>query len=385
MRIVALYAEDYPWDVRVDKLFTGLVERGHVVTLVCRNEAGLPARGREGVLACRRVPGPGVPRAVRRLLSLPAFFNPLWRSAVMEAVRAAGADLLVVRDVPLAPLAVQIGRRAGIPVVIDMAENHPAMWRNVVLNDPWRLPSLVLKNPRVAAWMEGYAVRRADGVFVVVEEMRERLVRLGVAPGRIAVVSNTPRLRDIRRGAGSAPAAGPLSLVYVGCVTLNRGLQTVIKAMAIVQRDELPLLLHIVGDGPAVPALRRLVSEYGQQERVSFHGWVDHGRLPDLLGRAHVGVVPHLRSEHTETTIPNKLFDYMASGLPVLTADPAPLARIVRQEGCGLVYADRDPQDCARALRRLADGDLRRRLGNAAAPRSAAATAGRSIWPRPPP
>jgi len=58
--------------------------------------------------------------------------------------------------------------------------------------------------------------------------------------------------------------------------------------------------------------------------------------------------------------VPNKLFDYMAAGLAVVTSDAVPLKRIVEACGCGLVYQDRDVADLARALRRLRDATLRR-------------------------
>ncbi len=371
MRIVALYAEDYPWDVRIDKLLTGLVERGHEVTLVCRNMAGRPVRSLEGGLDCRRVLDPAVPGVLRKALSVPAFFNPFWRHTLDRALRDEKADLLIVRDVPLAPLAIQAGGRAGIPVVVDMAENHPAMWRNVIANDPWRLPSLVMKNPVAAAWMERYAIQRADAVFVVVEEMEQRLIRLGVSPGKISVVSNTPRLDDIDmhgRDRMLGPSSGTMSgdrieMIYVGFVTRNRGLQYVIEAMASFPAAPPAFRLHIVGEGPALPALRGLVRKHRLQDSVIFHGWVDHRRVPGMLARADIGIIPHLRSEHTDTTIPNKLFDYMARGLPVLAADPVPLARIVRQEDCGVVYADRDIADCAKAMQQLANARIRKQMG----------------------
>jgi glycosyltransferase involved in cell wall biosynthesis len=65
------------------------------------------------------------------------------------------------------------------------------------------------------------------------------------------------------------------------------------------------------------------------------------------------------------TTIPNKLFDYMAAGLPVLTSDARPAARIVRESGCGEVFRDRDVSDLAQYIERLCDAGRRARCGAA--------------------
>jgi glycosyltransferase involved in cell wall biosynthesis len=67
------------------------------------------------------------------------------------------------------------------------------------------------------------------------------------------------------------------------------------------------------------------------------------------------------------TTIPNKLFDYMAAGLPVVTSDNVPCARIVREAKCGEIFRAKDPGDLALALARLNDPVLRQAEGNAGA------------------
>jgi len=74
--------------------------------------------------------------------------------------------------------------------------------------------------------------------------------------------------------------------------------------------------------------------------------------------------VPHLSTPHTDSTLPHKLFHYMAFGKPVIVGDAIPLERIVGEEDCGLVVASGDDAAMAEALRRLhADPELRRRMG----------------------
>jgi glycosyltransferase involved in cell wall biosynthesis len=77
-----------------------------------------------------------------------------------------------------------------------------------------------------------------------------------------------------------------------------------------------------------------------------------------------VGLVPHRSNEHTENTVPHKLFQYMMVGLPVLVSSCRPLARYVDLAGGGLVFKADDPQDFARqALALAADPALREKLG----------------------
>jgi len=81
------------------------------------------------------------------------------------------------------------------------------------------------------------------------------------------------------------------------------------------------------------------------------------------MARADVGVIPHYVTDSWNSTIPNKLFDYMLAGLPVVVSDTRPTARIVRAERCGEVFRDRDVEDLTRCLLALGDQAVRREMG----------------------
>jgi glycosyltransferase involved in cell wall biosynthesis len=84
-----------------------------------------------------------------------------------------------------------------------------------------------------------------------------------------------------------------------------------------------------------------------------------------VTAAADVGVIPSRKTAQSNSTIPNKLFDYMAAGLAVLTSDTAPCSRIVRETGAGEVFRAGDAADLAAAVRRLADPAVRRIAGEA--------------------
>jgi glycosyltransferase involved in cell wall biosynthesis len=76
-----------------------------------------------------------------------------------------------------------------------------------------------------------------------------------------------------------------------------------------------------------------------------------------------VGLVPHHATESWNTTIPNKLFDYMAAGLAVITSDAAPAARVVRETGAGAVYPHEDPEALAIVFAEMASAHVRGAYG----------------------
>jgi glycosyltransferase involved in cell wall biosynthesis len=368
MRILALFDGDYPWDVRVEKCVRALAGRGHEVVLLARNRKGRRRQERVGDVVVWRLPHAG---RLDPVLSFPAFFNPLWAYEGLRAVRRARPQRILVRDLPLAPLGIWLGRRAGCPVIVDMAEPYPE-----ALRSNWQFDGLggmdhLLRNPRLADAVERWVVRRGPRTLVVSDETGARLERIGLPPGRWTLVGNTPELEWVRHGEAEAPvvpsgsASARHRLIFTGILVGDRGLDVALRGLAILPRQRrADISMLVVGDGPARPRLEREARELGVQEHVEFLGWVPHAQLPGYLRVADVGLLPFHRCTHIETTLANKLFDYMAVGLPVLASDAAPMVRILRETGGGAVFQAGNPEDFARVLSGLLDEpDARRAMG----------------------
>jgi glycosyltransferase involved in cell wall biosynthesis len=111
--------------------------------------------------------------------------------------------------------------------------------------------------------------------------------------------------------------------------------------------------LTLVGDGTERRKLEHLASSLELQSLVQFAGWVDFQRVWGYIADSTVCLIPHLRTEHTDTTLPNKLFDYMALGKPVVASDCRPLDRIIRETRCGSTFVSGSVADLQAALRKL--------------------------------
>lgn len=367
MRIVYLWDADYPWDVRTEKVCAALTDAGHDVVIAARNRGWRARTERLAEGRVRRMrPWRWMGRRLDGILSFPAFFSPRWTGLLADAVRESDAELVIVRDLPLCPAAIRVARRSGIPVILDMAENYPAMLRqtwDAGRRRPW---DLLVRNPALAAAVERWCLPRVDRVVVVVAESAKRLVGLGVPAGRIDVVSNTPPgtralaiTRETRIGA-------PLSLVYVGLMEVPRGIRELLDAVAGLRREGADVRLRLIGGGRDLSLFRAHAAALGlADDAVEFTGHVPHAQAMRAVAQADVGVVPHHADEAWNTTIPNKLFDYMAAGLPVVSSDAAPAARIVTETGAGVVFRSGDADSLAKAVRRMTNPAARLRMGRA--------------------
>jgi glycosyltransferase involved in cell wall biosynthesis len=147
---------------------------------------------------------------------------------------------------------------------------------------------------------------------------------------------------------------------------LPRGVADGIEAVARMARAGRPITLRLIGDGRDRPLFERRAAELGVAGlQVEFLGQMLNRAALEVVAQADVGLVPHYADDSWNTTIPNKLFDYFAAGLPVVTSDAIPAARVVREAEAGLVYRSRDTDDLAAQLERLRDPALRTRLGEA--------------------
>lgn len=366
MKILKIWDADYPWDVRVEKVMRSLKDAGHEVHLVARNNKHSPIEEvlPEGTVHRLR-PWRILPRKVDGVAQFPAFMNPRWFARMVEVGRRIDADLVLVRDLPLAPTAAAAARVLGVPVVLDMAENYPAMIRDIWLGGRQGPLDVLVRNPRLVSAVERRTLPAMDHVLVVVEESGSRIELLGVDPDRITVVSNTPLSERIPETPVQVdPSRDTLRMVYLGLLEKPRGIETVLEGMALLRERGVRVFADIIGGGMDEElfhaAARRL--ELGP-DHVHFHGMLPYDEALAFFHRTDVGLVPHFAVESCSTTIPNKLFDYMSYGLPVITSDMPPAARIVHEIGSGAVFRSEDAEDFARAVESLTDGEHRRRCG----------------------
>jgi glycosyltransferase involved in cell wall biosynthesis len=279
------------------------------------------------------------------------------------------ADVLMVRDLPIAPTAIHVGRRLGIPVMLDMAENYPALMTEIFTSGRQKPLDYFVRNPKATAAVERYTLRHIDHVVCVIEEMAERLERMGVPGDRITIVSNTPsrsRLVPSERRS-RRQTDGALILGYLGILEIPRGLSDAVDVTAKLRAQGVDARLRVIGGGRDYQLFEAQARRLGlSPTTVEFLGKVEpHADAVAALAEADIGILPYHTSDQWHTTIANKLFDYMALGMPVVAANARPVERILRETGAGVVFRSRDVDDFARAVLELRDPDRQRAVGDA--------------------
>jgi glycosyltransferase involved in cell wall biosynthesis len=354
MRICLVYhGGEFPPAERIEKMAATLTQAGHQIYLLCNNygDHALSEEQIGDVHTVRVRPTFGI-RKLNKILKFPVFLNPLWILQLFMMVRWFKIDAIQVIDLPLAGAAYFIGRVLGLPVLMDMWENYPEALKGWAKGN-WK--TRVFKNPKVARFVELWLVPRFDHVFVVVEEQKERLVADGVKEKRISVVTNAVDIKMFTGGAIRTDTPlnaepGTFKLLYVGKITIERGLEDIIRAIALLRERMNFVRFYIAGDGAYEQNLRHLVEDLQVSDAVKFTGFVRFSDIQSYVRNSDVCVVPHLNNDFINTTMPNKLFQFMAMSKPVLVSNSKPLARVVRECSCGFVFESGNPADAARAI-----------------------------------
>lgn len=367
-----MWDSEYPWDIRVEKMNDALIEEGHKVFLVCRNLSRSPLRDTHRNAQIFRLPFlPKIFGKLNAIISFPAFFNPLWVIYSLCVAKRNNIDLIIVRDLPLSPLCIWISKMLNVPSILDMAENYPYMLESILEHNDKKWANYLVRNPTLARLLEKYVFKRLNKIFVVIEESKERLLRMGVEPSKIYVVRNTPQ-RSFYANKEDIPLpeekifknTESLILLYNGLTNPSRGILDFVRLMPEIIKYIPHVKLIINGKGQDDYKIITEIERLGLQNKVYHKGWVSHEDKKRYLAHCDIGLIPYRITSHWNTTIPNKLFDYMCMRTPVLSTSIKPTARIINESGCGLVYNENSLTQVINKLYELDNKQTRHRMGD---------------------
>jgi glycosyltransferase involved in cell wall biosynthesis len=290
------------------------------------------------------------------------FFHILW------VCRKYRIEALHVHDLPYAFATIFAGKVLKIPTIFDIHENYVVMHKTLIVAKGYKFLKILYAG-LIAMWQieEKLACRWAYRVIVVADEHIARIRAMDVAPERIVVVTNTEDIDSFRGLTVEKPLLhqyqNDFIILFFGFFSSHRGLDTAIKAMPRILEKITNAKLLLVGRGNNQRELEELVQKMKLNKKVIFAGFKPFKLMPTYIGLSKIGLIPHVSTPHIETTMPNKIFQFMLLGKPVVVSSVRPLKRVVHDAQCGLVFEDRNPTSLAQAIIKLRDEDLRCRLG----------------------
>jgi glycosyltransferase involved in cell wall biosynthesis len=374
-RICVVRQYRFPDDARVRREVTALLGAGHEVDVVCVAAPGSRRWERDGALRILRLP-------LRHRRGSPLMYVGTYAAFLAMATVAVAAlhavrryDLVQVNSVPDSLVfSALVPKLAGAKVVLDLHESMPEFYSTKF--------GVGLDHPvvRAVARLEQASIAFADAALTCTAQQRAAFAARGADPARIEVVLNAAdeAIFDPARFPRREQDGEAFTVVCHGTIEPQYGLDTLMRAAALV-RDEIPeLRVQVFGDGTQREEIEALAAELGLDETVWFsRGYVPYDELVDAIAQADVGAVPMKRDAFRDLTHCNKMFDFVAMGTPAAVARTRAVEAYFDEESFAF-FASGDERDLARVLRALhRDPAGRRRLA-----KHAAAVAEPYRWPR---
>jgi len=253
--------------------------------------------------------------------------------------------------------------RTGTKVVYDVHEHFPSIW-SYRRQLPVRLQSLIA---RVLDVFEKSLGTGVDAIVVVSDSIGKRFHF--ARPLGPVVVPNVPWKSNYDTAQLPHVRKRELTVLYGGNVDEDRGFREYSLALKIVSRRYPAVKFLIIGSLTIGRELSRDLSAFlkrnGIERNLEVAPWLSYFDYYKALCQAKVGVVL-FQPTHTNNILglPNKLFDYMGAGIPVVASDFPEIRKVVTQAKCGVLVDPSRPNEIAAAISQLlSDRELNDRLG----------------------
>ncbi|NOR87496.1 MAG: glycosyltransferase [Bacteroidales bacterium] len=343
-RILMTLESDFPHDERVEKEAKALIEGGHEVHILCYTKTHqTPYEIWNNIHIHRFQISKWIYKSSALCLQFPFYFN-FWSKKLKTLLHKTTFDIIHIHDLPLVSVIEKLKAKYHFKTVLDLHENWPVLMNMGAFSS--KFPVNLFFSFNQWKQYEKKWVQRVNGVITVIEEAKQRLVNFGTSKDKIIVASNTIDLESFQLPK-IQKTLHDFSIIYSGGVNEHRGLHIVLQALKNLKDKGIKIHLVIVGGGNYMNTLKEMAKDLHLENQLIDLGWKSYQEMMEKIVSAQVLIIPHLRSEHTDATIPNKLFQYMYAQKPLLVSNCTPLKRIVEKENAGIVYEDRNADDLA--------------------------------------
>ena len=314
-----------PFDVRIyHKECRTLAEAGYEVTFIFPSEQSASSNGIRMV---------HVHREKNRFLRMTQGVWHVYRKAV-----EIDAEVYHFHDPELIPVGLLL-RLRGKHVIYDVHEDVP----RDIISKYWVWRPLRRALAVAVEFVEAVGARSFNGICAATPTIARRF-----PSQRTEVVRNYPRL-DIQTSLGAIPyEQRAATCVYVGLIGADRGAREMVDSVALVPEDrKVRLVLAGPYDPPELEVEFRVRPGWSRVDSV---GWLSRLEVTELLGKARIGLVVLHPTAFFVESLPVKMFEYMAAGIPLIASDFPLWKQIVGRHRCGILVNPLFPTEIARAI-----------------------------------
>ncbi len=363
MNIGMILDNEFTGDMRVENEVQALSSAGHNVFVLCLNYGDKPVE--EDYHGARIIRITQSKKKIKKLRALTNtvlnFYPGFWAKHIVEFVKVNSIEVLHIHDLYMFGAAFKARRKLknNIRIIGDLHENYVEGLKHYRFSTTFP-GNLLISIPKWEA-TEVQWVKRLDYGITVIEEAVNRYKEIGVDPNKLTVVSNYINISEFTKFEVDQKIVDKYEddfvISYIGGFDIHRGIESVVKSLPTIKGKVDNIKLVLVGSGQNLNQIKQIAEELNVTDIIEYEGWQPPSTLPSFIKASDICLIPHLKTVHTDNTIPHKLFQYMYFERPVVSTDCAPLKRILDETLAGLTYKSGDPEDLAEKVIRIHDND----------------------------
>ena len=271
--------------------------------------------------------------------------------AVYECVEALEADIYHFHDPELIPIGVKLKRRKPkARVLFDSHENYA----DDIEDKPYINRFLRPVIARIYRFYERRSVRKLDAVVAATPSIKSHFLSLGV---RALDVNNYPFEEEF--GGACYESEKKYDVTYIGGISEVRGVSYLVDSFGFGEKKSL-----VMAGSISNKAFENRLKDSPGWASVEFLGQVSRETIKDVLSSAKVAVVTFLPAANHVESQPNKMFEYMSAGLPIVASNFALWKQIIEGNDCGICVDPESPKEISAAIDSLlADPERAEEMG----------------------
>jgi len=341
----------YPGDPRIRRQAEALEKRGYKVDIICRYSPSINQKSREeygDITAYRIMNAPSQENKINYFLQSILFITIAFIRLNLLSLKKK-YSLIQVHNLPDYLIFVGILHKLfGVKLILDIHDPSVDLFEEKWPGKKNKIFKYFIKIG------ERYSCKLADHLITVTSMCKEKLVERGNPSNKITLILNAANetIFTFNKLRNFTKITEGVKILYYGTIAERQGLHNAVKAMKYLLKDIPNSSLNIYGiyETSYRKKLENLNEELNLENNVILHGSIIREQIPDIINEHDIGIVPHPCTTYSNLSLPTKAFEYVTSGLPVVSTRIESLFKTLN-DNCITYVENGNPKDLSEAIK----------------------------------